>query len=104
MLKAEKERKGSTLIIRIGEELNAVNAPELQKMIDESVDDDVMEVIFDVSKVPYTSSSGLRVFLATQYMMEDRKGELKLIGVNEPVREVLEVSGLDSFMNYTTAE
>lgn len=103
-MKAETERKGSTLIIRIGEELTAVSSPKLQAMVDQAVDDDVMEVIFDVSKMPYTSSSGLRVFLATQYMMEDRNGELELIGVNEPVREILEASGFDSFMNYSTAK
>lgn len=103
-MKAETERKGSTLIIRTGEELTAVNSPKLQAMVDQAVDDDVMEVIFDVSKMPYTSSSGLRVFLATQYMMEDRNGELELIGVNEPVREILEASGFDSFMNYSTAK
>ena len=52
----------------------------------------VKELIFDFSGVEYISSAGLRVLLAAQKVM-NRQGSMKLIGVNDDVMEVFEMTG-----------
>lgn len=103
-MKAETKREGNKLVITVGEAVNAVNAPELKALVEEAADGDVMEMVFDVTDMPYTSSAGLRVFLASQNMMDDRGGRLELTGVSGSVKDILTESGFITFMNYSTAE
>ena len=46
----------------------------------------------DMSEVPYISSAGLRVILNADEIMQDRNG-IKLTGVNNDVRAILEMTG-----------
>lgn len=56
--------------------------------------EDIMELILDLEKVPYVSSSGLRVLLEWMQIMEDRGGQFKMLHVNEYIKNVLDLTGL----------
>ena len=47
----------------------------------------------DFAQVDYISSSGLRIILGFHHTMEDRGGDLKLVHVNEYIRDVLNLVG-----------
>ena len=60
----------------------------------EGVDD----LVLDFKDVEYISSAGLRVLLLI-YKQMSRQGTMKLVNVNEVVREVLEITGFLDIMN-----
>ena len=72
--------------------LHSINAnTDIRYQIAE-IRDDVMTIELDMSEVPYISSAGLRVILNADEIMQDRNG-IKLIGVNNDVRAILEMTG-----------
>ena len=72
--------------------LHSINAnTDIRYQIAE-IRDDVMTIEQDMSEVPYISSAGLRVILNADEIMQDRNG-IKLIGVNNDVRAILEMTG-----------
>ena len=52
----------------------------------------------DFERLEYISSAGLRVLLAAQKIM-NRQGEMKLVHVNETVKEIFEVTGFCDILN-----
>ena len=50
-----------------------------------------------MAKVEYISSAGLRIILKIQKLML-RQGRMKLIGVNESVMEVFEITGFSDIL------
>ena len=53
---------------------------------------DIKELILDCSALEYVSSAGLRVILKAQKQM-NVQGCMKLIGVNETIMEVFDITG-----------
>lgn len=71
--------------------LDTMTAPELEKEIEASLDG-TDELTLDFNGLEYISSAGLRVILKAQKIMS-AKGSMKLIGVNETIMEVFEITG-----------
>ena len=60
--------------------------------------DGVSRLVFDLEKLEYISSAGLRVLLAMQKHM-NQQGKMVLQNVNEAVMEVFEVTGFSDFLS-----
>ena len=83
--------EGERLTLTLSGRLDTNSSPALEAELKQSVGG-VKELIFDFSGVEYISSAGLRVLLAAQKVM-NRQGSMKLIGVNDDVMEVFEITG-----------
>ena len=57
----------------------------------------ITRLVFDVEKLEYISSAGLRVLLAMQKLM-NRQGRMKLVGVNADVMEIFEITGFSDIL------
>ena len=57
----------------------------------------ITRLVFDVAKLEYISSAGLRVLLEMQKLM-NQQGEMVLQNVNEAVMEVFEVTGFSDIL------
>ena len=57
----------------------------------------VKALTFDLEKLEYISSAGLRVLLDAQKIM-DRQGAMKVIHVNDMVLEIFEVIGFSDIL------
>lgn len=91
-----KISEGEKLTLALTGRLDTNSSPALEAELKQSVDG-VKELIFDFSGVEYISSAGLRILLAAQKVM-NRQGEMKLIGVNEDVMEVFEITGFSDIL------
>ena len=60
--------------------------------------DGVSRLVFDLAKLEYISSAGLRVLLAMQKLM-NQQGEMVLQNVNEAVTETLEVTSFSDILS-----
>lgn len=76
--------------------LDTITSPELEKALKEHLDG-LSSLVLDFAALEYISSAGLRVLLSTQKVMS-RKGEMKLVNVNETIMEIFEVTGFSEIL------
>lgn len=86
------EKQGSILTVKPEGRLDTATSPVLESELRGYLDG-VQEIIMDFEKVGYISSGGLRVLLATEQLLEDRGGSMKLIHVNEHILDIFELVG-----------
>ncbi|MCR5747841.1 MAG: STAS domain-containing protein [Lachnospiraceae bacterium] len=88
-----KEKNADGMKIKVIGELDTKTSPELQKVVDSEVVAD-MDLCFEFSELEYLSSAGLAVLLTAQKKIGTKK--IKLMGLNEVVREIFEETGFDA--------
>lgn len=96
-MKINHTREADKLTVAIEGKLDTTTAPELEKTFGEILSG-VTELVLDMTNLEYISSAGLRVILKVQKVMFNQ-GEMKLLGVNETVMEVFEITGFSSILN-----
>ena len=87
----ERNVNGAVVTLKIVGRLDTSTAPALEAAVD-SCATDIKELILDCSTLEYVSSAGLRVILKAQKQM-NVQGCMKLIGVNETIMEVFDITG-----------
>ena len=91
-----KEVNGKDVTLAVEGRLDTLTAPELENEL-KGVMGDAQTLTLDFSKLEYISSAGLRVLLAAHKTMS-RKGGMKVLHVNEIVREVFDVTGFSDVL------
>lgn len=92
----ETKREGRCLSIALEGRLDTTTSPELEESLSNSLDG-VTDLVFDFSKLDYLSSAGLRVLLSAQKRMNSQ-GTMKLLHVNDVVKDVFEITGFADFL------
>lgn len=95
-MKIDKNLEGNNLTITLEGRLDTNTAPDLEKEV-ESLDG-VENLIFDLKKLEYISSAGLRIILALQKIMNNQ-GNMTIKNVNDDVKEVFEITGFSEILN-----
>lgn len=95
-MKIIKNQNGGCLTIALEGRMDITTAPDLEKEIKDSLDG-VTELVFDLEKLTYISSAGLRVLLLAQKKM-NKHGSMKAIHVNEAVMEVFVNMGFSDIL------
>jgi anti-sigma B factor antagonist len=98
-MKISKNQKGTALEIALEGRLDTTTAPQLESELKSALSG-TTELVFDLAKLDYISSAGLRVLLSTQKVM-NKQGSMKIINVNETIMEVFDVTG---FVDILTIE
>lgn len=91
-----KKQDGGAMTIALEGRLDTTTAPELESEIKSALDG-VTALTFDLAKLDYISSAGLRVLLLAQKTM-NKQGKMKLIKASEIVREVFDVTGFSDIL------
>ena len=84
----KSDLKDDTLEISVQGRVDTITAPELLKNF-QNAGGDIKEIHMDISRMPYVSSAGLRVFLMMCKSLEN-KDNFKISGMSEEVREIFE--------------
>ena len=93
----QKTQNGGDLMLALEGRLDTVTSPELEKELKADLGS-AESVTLDFGNLQYISSAGLRVLLSAHKLMAG-KGGLKVINVNDIVREVFDVTGFSDILN-----
>lgn len=93
----ESKRDNGKLTITLTGRLDTVTAPKLEETLRETCND-VTVLIFDLAKLEYISSAGLRVLLSAQKTM-NKQGSMKVINACEEIMEIFDITGFTDILN-----
>jgi anti-sigma B factor antagonist len=86
---------GATVVTVHGE-IDANTAPEAQERI-LPLASPGCRLVLDLTDVPYMSSAGLRILLATYRQISAGGGKVVLVGVAEEIKDTMSVTGFIKF-------
>ncbi len=98
------EEKVSQVIMTLAGEIDIYTAPKLKDKLNELVSSKNADVIVDLQGVSYMDSTGLGTFVSGLKHAEDSESKLKLIGANERLLRLFQVTGLDDVIDVSSAE
>ena len=85
------------LYVKASGRLDIDNSAEYGMKIKDSLDD-ISELTLDFSDITYIASIGLRILLEL-YQQMSKQGSIKITNVQEPVLNVLKMTGFDKFLS-----
>ena len=91
-------RSENPIIISIDGRLDAINADSFETAIHDYLSQKTDNLVFDLEKLSYISSAGIRVFLLLINKLEASKKKIGIINPDEMVKEIIEISGLKDYM------
>ena len=92
----ESKKDAGRLTLTITGRLDTSTAPELETTLKTSYDG-ITELVFDLQKLEYISSAGLRVLLSAQKTM-NKQGSMKVVNVCEEIMEIFEITGFTDIL------
>ena len=91
-------QKDDLMIIAVEGRLDISGANELDEWISDDFEAPECPVTMDFTQLDYISSAGLRVLLNISKIMKKKSSPFSICNAQDHVREVLEISGFDSFI------
>jgi anti-anti-sigma factor len=85
-------------VYRIIGRLDALTSPNLESVVTSGISGGNPRIIFDMGKVSFVSSAGIRVILMAAKQAAAAKGGLAIFGPQPAVNEVFEICGLRKFV------
>ena len=85
-----------TLTLALDGRLDTVSAPELEEVLASSLTG-ITHLIFDLSRLEYLSSAGLRLLLSAQKKM-NIAGDMTVRGANSAILEIFEITGFSDIL------
>ena len=92
----EQKKNGNALVLALEGRLDTTTAPQLEAALKEALPG-VEALTFDLAKLEYISSAGLRVLLSAQKAM-NKQGTMKVTHANEMILEIFEVTGFSDIL------
>ncbi|MBQ3462885.1 MAG: STAS domain-containing protein [Clostridia bacterium] len=83
---------GTALTLSPAGRLDTATAPQLQAVVNGNIAG-VTDLTFDLKKLDYLASAGLRVLMSAQKVM-NKQGKMKLINANDDVTDIFDMTGL----------
>ncbi len=88
-------RRGTTLVIRIMEDMDHHSAQYLRQKIDnEIIKSTVKNIIFDFSKVNFMDSSGIGIVVGRYKNIQKLNGRAAIVNANPKIMQIFEMSGV----------
>lgn len=85
-------KDGSKLTVSPEGRIDTTTSPEFSAFLKENIGG-VTELVFDLKKLRYLSSAGLRELMNTQKIM-NKQGKMKLINVSDVIMDIFDMTGL----------
>ena len=92
-----KDSSGDSLALALEGRLDTTTAPQLETELNNSITG-IKTLTFDLAKLAYVSSAGLRVLLKAQKTM-NKQGSMTIKNAGQEILEIFEVTGFDEILN-----
>lgn len=96
MLNIIKNANGNVLKIILEGRLDTTTAPQLEEQLGAALAG-VTELKFDLEKLEYISSAGLRVLLSSQKTM-NKQGKMIITNTSAEIKEIFDVTGFSDIL------
>lgn len=97
-LRIDVHFEGGVPILALDGELDPHTVPLLQREFDRVVGMGTTQVVFDLDRLRFIDSSGLRVLLLAHRTLSERGGDMVLTRPSEAVSRLLDITGLDAHL------
>jgi anti-sigma B factor antagonist len=101
-MKITNEIKDNTIIITLDGELDASSSVMLDEELSDAEIMKFSKILIDCKDLNYISSAGLGVFISHLQRFEDAQIKLIFFNMQDKVRNVFEILGLDLLMTIVT--
>ena len=91
ILKTVGDKNPGAVTVKLTGSLDTATAPELERQLAPVLADPIKDVVFDLAKLKFISSAGLRVFSATRKTLKERGGQTAFIHMQPQIQEVFEI-------------
>ena len=96
-MEIKKFRDEKNLTVALIGRLDAVTAIELDKDLSKEISG-VEDLTIDLKELDYIASAGLRILLKLKKRLDSSQGSMKVINLNNEVRDVMDMTGFSSLL------
>jgi len=90
---------GSRTVLAPESSITHENCHELEERIDDAVKKNKTEIILDCKNVPFLDSAALELLVKTHDEMSNKRGALKIAGLNAVCRDILMATRVINLLN-----
>jgi anti-anti-sigma factor len=98
-MEIQNEQLGDIFIVTASGRLDAIYSTAFANRVGELITGNNPKVLIDFTNIDYVTSAGLRAVLLLLKKAKAAGGVFAVCGINEHVREVLEISGFIDILN-----
>lgn len=92
-------------VIKVCGELDALVAPKLKERIAKQIELDINKFVIDFTDLVHINSLAMGILRGKLRVARDLGGDIKLVGLNDHIRTIFEMIGLDELFDiYPTEE
>lgn len=93
--------EGTTVTVKLGEQLTTSNAPALMEELTIYKGKDIGKVVFDATKMTYIASSGIRTIIFAKQKLGGNP-VIEFVNCSAEIRGIFEMTGLQNYITFTT--
>jgi len=96
---------GNVVVISMAGRFDAYAAADAERKLDSLISGNQVNLVIDLARLDYVSSSGLRVLLTSLKKVRKQQGDIRLAALQPYVREVFDIAGFSQlFKMFDRAE
>ncbi len=88
------ERRGAVLVVGLQGSLDVITSPDAEKSMLAHIDGGDKNIVFDLAKLDYVSSAGIRMLLTVLKRLKTVNGNARFCALIKPVKQVFDIAGL----------
>jgi anti-anti-sigma factor len=83
--------KSGSFVVKLDGSLDTATAPELERRLAAVLSGGARDLVFDLERLKFISSAGLRVFAVARRQLKERGGQAAFVHLQPQIREVFEI-------------
>lgn len=83
--------RAGAVSVQLTGSLDTSTAPELERQLAPVLAEKITDLIFDLARLKFISSAGLRVFSSARKQLKERGGQASFINLQPQIQEVFEI-------------
>ena len=81
----------SATTVALAGSLDSATAPQLEQQLKSILDSQTRGIVFDLAKLEFISSAGLRLFALARKRLHDRGGQVSFVRLQPQIQKVFEI-------------